>query len=352
MSKYKGFNDAKSKERVLQEIINLVKTLDPSGKTFKKAGLDENVGAGVSESLMEKYFDIIWSGPARLMKVAVVLTDPLKERRDYWGVSRLILQPWEIGVGDIPYADKDIKEFAAVVSGGFGEMPIVEPGKIRRVIFPTFELKRAYPLPYAETYIRRFDAFNRAKERVAIANAIAEDSETFKIIDVASIVGPNPWIAGGTYLSKSAITLAMSYLEANQLGAATILLHPNRMADIRNWSSSELDPVTLNQLIETGRVDKLMGMNVVMSAKADPNAVYVLTTPDKLGRIVVRKDLEVKVMDHVLRSTYFICSYAIEGFGIHNTYGVVRIEFGNRTKEGGLGQVYHKTPTMVAQVPY
>jgi hypothetical protein len=119
MSKYKGFNDAKSKERVLQEIINLVKTLDPSGKTFKKAGLDENVGAGVSESLMEKYFDIIWSGPARLMKVAVVLTDPLKERRDYWGVSRLILQPWEIGVGDIPYADKDIKEFAAVVSGGF-----------------------------------------------------------------------------------------------------------------------------------------------------------------------------------------------------------------------------------------
>jgi len=336
-------------DKILNEIVKLVQGMEKGDQLLKQAGIvNDTPGAGVvSEKQMENFFDIVWSGPNRLQKTAMVLTEPLKERIDYWGVSRKVLMPWEIGIGDIPYADKDIKEFASVVSGGFGPMPIVET-KVRRVIFPTFELKRAYPVPYAETFIRRYSVFDRAKERVAIANAIAEDNETFKVVDIASHVGVNAWIAGGATLAKGDITQALGVLESNQLIGATMLMHPTRFSDMRNFGSADLDPVTLNTLNETGKLAKYMGLNIITSAKADPNAVYILTTPDKLGRMPIRKAVEVKIMDHTLRSTYYVCSYAIEGFGIHNSYGVVRIEFAGRTK-GNLGQVYFKNP--VAQIP-
>lgn len=327
--------NSKEKDILLEELVQLINKLDPENKFIKKA-----YAQPVPLMAKEQMFDVIWSQPNRLMKVAQVLQRPLKERVDYYGRGRNILLPVEVAVGELPYADKDIPEFAAVVSSYFGGMPIVDT-KVRRVYAPTFDIRRAYPVWYAELLIRRYPYFDRAKERVAISIAISEDIEIFKILDLASHVGPNEWIdaSGVGMFTRSMLADAIGLLESNQLVAASVVIHPKRYADIRKWAGgTELDIVTFNVVTETGRVGTLLGMNLIVSTKCDPDAVYVVTTPDKLGRLFIRKDIEVKVMDHSLRGAYYVIGWENVGCLIHNSYGVVRIEFGNRQK--GVSPLY------------
>jgi len=326
-----------NKDLLLEELVKLIQKVDPNQKIVKIAGVQP-----VPLAVKEEYFNIIWSGPNRLMKVAQVLQRPLKERIDYHGIGRNLLLVQEIAPGDIPYADKDIAEFAAVVSSSFGGFPIIDT-KIKRVVFPTFDIRRAFPVYYSETYIRRYPYFDRAKERVAIALAISEDAEIFKLLDYASHVGPNPWITGSTIFSRNDLADSLGLLESNQLVGATVVMHPIRYSNIRKWAGgTELDIVTFNVITETGRVGTLLGLNLLVSTKCDPNAVYICTTADKLGRIMVRKDVETKVMDHALRGAYFVVGWVNEGFGIHNSYGIYRIEYAGRTK--GVSPIYNPIP--------
>ena len=195
--------------------------------------------------------------------------------------------------------------------------------------------------------VRLYPVFERAKERVAIATAIAEDTEIFKLLDAAAHVGPNDFInvsGGGVLLTRSVLADAMALIEGNQLQVGSIIMHPKRYKDIRKWDSQDLDQVTLNKITETGSIGSILGAKLAVSPKADPDAVYVVTTPQKLGLIPLRKDMEVKVADLPWRSAYYICSYENIGFGIYNTYGVVRIEFANRAKQVPAGQVISHHP--------
>ena len=89
----------------------------------------------------------------------------------------------------------------------------------------------------------------------------------------------------------------------------------------------ELDQVTLNAATETGSVGVFFGLQLLVSTKLpDPSVVYLTTTPDKLGRIPVRKELEVKIFDNAPKTSFNIVGWQILGFGIHNSFGVVRIQ--------------------------
>jgi hypothetical protein len=69
-----------------------------------------------------------------------------------------------------------------------------------------------------------------------------------------------------------------------------------------------------------------MGLQLLVSTKLqDPDVVFMTTTPDKLGRIPLRKELEVKVFDNAPKISFNIVGWELIGFGIHNSYGVVRI---------------------------
>ena len=331
--------NTRQQEEFIKGIVSLVKDLDGS-QLSRKAAFEAGT---ISQDEAEKYLQFIWSGPNKLYRMAAALKPALKNRIDYYGIGRKLLMVDEIPVGELPFRDKDIPEFGAVKVAALGNPPLIEYG-IRRIVFPTFQLARAYRVSYDDLLVRLFPIFDRAKERVAIATAIAEDKEIFALLKLASEVGPNPWVqvTPGSPITKGAIFDAAGLLENNQLQAFSLVMNPIRYRELmKGLTSTEIDQVTLNVITETGGIGSAWGMNLLVSTKIDASAIYLTTTPEKLGLIPLRKDFESKVADLPWKSAYYVCSYENIGFGIHNTYGVIRIEMAGRSYTPGA---YNEVP--------
>jgi len=321
----------RQKDKLIENILGMVQK--QAGGPYG-SGLNRTAAAGPAEvgnvdpGKKEELFNFLFTGPNGLKRVAYAMQQPLKELLDYHGLGRRLIKVDPIPQGEFPIYDKDIPEFASVRVANFGTPPQVET-RVKRVQFPTFQLARNARVAYEDIQVRRYPVFDRAKERVAISMAIAEDREVFNILNVASLVGPNAAVklATGPFLSRSVLAEAYGLLAGNQLQPAQLVMHPSRYADILKYTSDELDQVTLNTATETGSIGVFFGLQLLVSTKVpDPNVVFLTTTPDKIGRIPVRKELEVKIFDNAPKTSFNIVGWEIIGFGIHNSFGVVRIE--------------------------
>lgn len=318
--------NAKAKDQLLENIVKLVQKQSGGamGAMTRKASVEVgNIAPGQKEEL----FNFLFTGPNGLKRVAYAMQGPLKELLDYHGLGRRLLKVDPIPQGEIPVYDKDISEFASVRVANYGAPPQVET-RVKRILFPTMQLARNARVPYEDIQIRRYPIFDRAKERIAISMAIAEDREIFNLLNVASLVGPNDPVALGTddFLARSCFARAFGVLASNQLQPAQVVMHPLKYSNLLEYTQDEIDQVTLNATTETGSIGVFMGLQLLVSTKLpDPDVVFMTTTPDKLGRIPLRKELEVKVFDNAPKISFNIVGWELIGFGIHNSYGVVRI---------------------------
>ena len=319
----------KQKDTLLENIVRLVQKSSGNGSlgTFKRKASSVEVG-NITAADKETVFNQLFTGPNGMKRVAYAMQGPLKELLDYHGLGRRLMKVDPIPQGEFPIYDKDILEFASVRVANFGTPPMVET-KVKRVQFPTMQLARNARVPYEDIQVRRYPVFDRAKERIAISMAIAEDREIFNLLNVASIVGPNDSVALGTddFLERACFAKAYGVLAGNQLQPAQVVMHPYKYANILEYGQNDIDQVTLNATTETGSIGVFMGLQLLVSTKLpDTNVVFMTTTPDKLGRIPLRKELEVKVFDNAPKISFNVIGWELVGFGIHNSYGCVRIE--------------------------
>lgn len=294
-----------------------------SANGFNKTASVTEVGT-LSDADKERIFSAVFNGPNGLQRVAYAMQAPLKELLDYQAIGRRLLKVDPIPQGEIPVYDKDIPEFASVRVANLGQPPLVE-ATVKRISINTIQLQRIARVSYEDIEIRRYPFFDRAKERVAISMAIAEDREVFNLLNVASVVGPNSPIISST-INRAALAQAYGIIAGRQLQPASVVMSPAKYANIIALNSVELDQVTLNMTTHTGQIGVMLGMNLLISTKLpDPKKVYVTTTPDKLGRIPIRKELQVYIFNNVPFSCYDVAGWELIGFGIHNSYGVVSI---------------------------
>lgn len=317
----------KDKDLLIKNIMELVQKNGGALGNFSKTASVTEVG-NISDEEINKQFDQVFYGPNGLQKVAYAMQAPLKILLDYHGIGRRLLKIDSIPQGEIPVYDKDIDEFASVKVANLGRPPVVETS-VKRILFPTMNLMRLAKVSYEDIEVRRYPVFDRAKERVAIAMAIAEDREIFNLLGVAANVGPNPQIllsSLGGKLGRVAFAKAFGVIAGRQLQPAQVVMSPARYADLLALGPDEIDQATLNQTTQTGSLGVFMGLQLLVSTKLpDPTKIYVTTTPDKLGRIPLRKELQVKINDFPIYGAYYVLGWELIGFGIHNTYGIVEI---------------------------
>ncbi len=313
-----------NKDKIIETLMKYAQRNSVLGTEFNKKASVTEVG-NWTEAEKDKLFTAIFNGPNGLQRVAYAMQAPLKELLDYQGIGRRLLKVDPIPQGEIPVYDKDIAEFASVRVANLGEPPLVETS-VKRVMFNTVNLARKARVSYEDIEVRRYPVFDRAKERIAISMAIAEDTEVFKLLEVASSVGPNPPIAVGPTINRAALAQGYSTIASKQLQPASVVMSPKKYGDIIALNSVELDQVTLNMTTSTGQIGVMLGMNLLISTKLpNPDKVYVTTTPDKLGRIPLRKELQVYIFNNVPMAAYDVIGWELIGFGIHNTYGVVAL---------------------------
>lgn len=279
---------------------------------------------GIPEAKMDSAIaSMINAGPIGFKRLAYSLQVPLKVKLDYISVDRKILLVDELPQGDFPIYDLDIPEFGAVKLSALGS-PVTFETKIKRTQFPTFVIGIDEPVKYEDQNVRRYPVFDRAKERVAIALAIAEDDECMRILAAAAAVTPNAPLTGSA-VSKTLLADAVGRITKNQLIAATVLMNPVEYADLLKFNSTDLDQVSLNAVVETGYFGGIFGMQLIVSTRCPVGHVYVLTTKDKLGRLPERKKVEVKIFDNVPQGQYDIYGWEQIGMGIHNVAGLQEI---------------------------
>jgi len=280
--------------------------------------------AGVPEAKMEALFtQMVNGGPQGLRRMAYTLQLPLKTKLDYVSVDRKCILVDEMPQGDFPIYDVDIPEFGAVKLSALGS-PITFETRIKRTQAPTFVLGIDEPVKYEDISVRRYPVFDRAKERVAIAMAIAEDDEFLRVLAAASAVSPNTILTGSS-VSKNLLADLVGQIIKNQLVASTILMNPVEYTDLLKFSSADLDQVTLNAVVETGYFGSIFGMQLIVSTRVPVGHVYCLTTKDKLGRLPERKKVEVKIFDNVPQGQYDIYGWEQIGVIIHNPAGVAEL---------------------------
>lgn len=287
-----------------------------------------------AEAQKEQKFNMAWNAPGGLNRVAFAMSAPLKTRLDYVGVGRKLLAVDTIPAGEIPFYDYDIAEFGAVKLASRGSTPVFE-SNVKRTVIPTFEVAVDEIVRKVEMSLRRYDVFNRAKERISIAMAIAEDDMIFNLVKSAVANGSGM----GTYsndITKAAFATMYGNMAEKQLVADKYLFGAKTFADILKWNSTDLDPVSLNIQIESGKFGSIFGVRAIASTRLDKvvgtesgvnkQPVFTLTTPDKLGRLPERKSVEVAIFDNVPERRYDIVACEIIGLGITNVGGVEGIK--------------------------
>lgn len=287
----------------------------------------------------EQTFNMYFNSPDGLKRIAFAMTAPLKTRLDYVGIGRKLLMVDTIPAGEIPFYDLDMPEFGAVKIAARGQAPVFEQA-IKRITIPTFEVTVNEVIKKMELSVRRYDVFNRGKERVAIAMAIAEDDLIFELVDSAVKHQANQYTTYGAsatdYVRKADFATMLGKIAEKQLIAKTYLLGARTQADLLKWDSNDLDQVSLNIQLETGNFGSIFGVRTVVSTRLDQvvnkldntvkQPIFALTTPDKLGRIPERKAVEVSIFDNIPKLQYDILGYEILGMSIYNIGGVEGIK--------------------------
>lgn len=317
----KSFNP-KQRDAFVQQIFKAVQSMSQNGQM---GGMTKQASVPFlptipSNQLEAAVSQMLAGGPTGLRRLAYSLQLPLKVKLDYVSVDRKVLLVDEMPQGDFPIYDLDIPEFGAVKVAALGS-PVTFETNVRRIQVPTFVLGIDEVVKYEDIQIRRYPVFDRAKERVAIAMAIAEDDEFFRVLSAAAAVSPNVALSGSS-VSKTLLADAVGGITKNQLIAATVIMNPAQYSDLLKFPSNDIDQVTLNAVVETGYFGSIFGMQLVVSTRCPAGKVFVVTTKDKLGRLPERKKVEVKIFDNVPQTQYDILGWEQIGMTIHNPAGV------------------------------
>jgi len=318
----------RQRDQFIDSLIAQASVAQGGGQGFDIQATSPSSPEGAFNDGLETLFAQEFARPGGFNRIAYAMHPILKKRLDYHAIGRnnvLVLDT--INTGDVPFYDTDLQEYQAVFLAGRG-IPTRVGTVSKRFQLPTSLLGAVQEVPYEEIPIRRFPVFDRAKERVAIAIAIGEDDAiigTGGVVDVAGNVGPNGTVIGSA-LDRFNIAETAARIVDKQLQIGAILMHSVQFAQVWKWSSNELDQVTLNKIVETGYIGTYLGAKLLISTRVPRTKVFLLTTPDKLGRIPERKAVEVKIFDNVPNFKYDIAAMEIIGLGIYNTAGVAVLQ--------------------------
>jgi hypothetical protein len=95
-----------------------------------------------------------------------------------------------------------------------------------------------------------------------------------------------------TGVNRKFLANMYSQIEQNDAPVENVLLHAGDYRDIRKWTGTDFDPVTRQELLKTGYMGNLWGASFRISKKMTKGIVLACASPEFLGVISVRIDLD------------------------------------------------------------
>jgi len=247
---------------------------------------------------------------------------PIRTQLDYQGVCRKFFEIDELKPGEIARYDKDVDAVAVTVAKRGDSIEYIWEGEY--VEPATWEIFAPWSVRLSELNKRRFDVLNRGQEKMRIKLQEEEDEQflTLAAATVAANTANNPLQTSTNGVTKDFLNKIASQVQKWDLPAAYFLMHFTAFKDIRGWTNTDLDQVTMRELLETGIYGNIWGIDIIVSRKVPTNTVYCITEPRFFGVMPIRTDVMVMPDDKPRSAQIGYVAYEEIGMSIINSNGI------------------------------
>lgn len=216
---------------------------------------------------------------------------PIREQLDYQGMARRFFEIDVLAQGQIARYDKDVDGFATTMTKKgevvefFTEGEYVEP--------VTWEIFAPNAIRLKEIQQRRFNVLDRMQEKIRIYVQLEEDTQFLALTEttIAANTSNNPVVVSTTGNSKDFLNKVSATIMDWDLPAYAYLMDFKSYSQIRSWQRNDLDPVTQREVMQTGLMGNIWGIDIIVSRLVPENWVYCYSEPRFTGVFPIRTDL-------------------------------------------------------------
>jgi len=275
-----------------------------------------------------------FASPNVRLVIGQAMASPLKTFLEYKGVMRRALKVDPMAPGAVPIYDRDTEEISAEA---IASQSAITQTKIvgERIMVPVFEIASNPTIKLREVKIRRFNIIDRIQVRTRQFMQEAEDTYIINLLNTAATL-TNTAITVNTsstgtganslgYIQRKDLVKLAREIEQHDLFAVSVFFSIYRYADIKQWGTTELDLVTMKQVIDTGLVASLHGQNIYVTKKLDHDTVLCTSDPDYVGVMPVYQDIEVIPADLPWETSFGWAFTELVGMTVFNPRGVSKL---------------------------
>lgn len=309
----------------------------PGQKERPGTGFAQKTGAGLTTDYPIKdpyttYHDAIdnsqiWQS---LMKesarqaLGAQMAIPIRELLDYQGMCRRYFEIDVLAQGQIARYDRDIDAFATTISKRGEVIDFITEGTY--VEPDTWEIFAPNAIRLSEIQQRRFNVLDRLQEKIRIQIQLEEDAQFLALCNttIAANTTNNPVQTSTVGVSKSFLRKIFAQVIKHDLPVYSFLMHPVSYTHLLSWSTADVDPVTMREILESGLRARVWGVDIVVSRQVPTTAVFCMTEPRFFGVMPIRTDVILMPDDEPKRALIAYVGYEEIGQSIVNSNGVAK----------------------------
>lgn len=257
----------------------------------KQTGLTDRQAKLQKDLRKEAVLKAAMKTPSGLKKIAASLSNPVRRKLDYVGISRkfVVTELWPEGMPII--FDRDVEEFTSVVVGKNGSLRYLEV-EVERAELTPFQVAVNIRIPYAELYSRLYQVVKRTKERIEQGMALREDLIYYAALDDAA-TAYHPTTSVSTYLTKDALARSITPLEYERIPAQHILMTAYGIQGIRRWQYQDIDDTARAEIRQTGYLGSIWGTQMYITDQLPAGNYYIIGPAELHAWQPFRKEAEV-----------------------------------------------------------
>ncbi len=256
--------------------------------------------------------------------VGAQMAVPIRTELDYQGQARKFFEIDVLAQGQIARYDKDINTPAYVVAKRATVAEYIIEGEY--VEPSTWEIFSPASIRLSEIQKRRFNILDRAQERIRIATNLQEDDEFLFLSNTsaAANTGNNPIVVSSDGCDKSFLNELTAVIAVRDIPVYALFMNFDSYKDIRAWDNTEVDPVTMREVLQTGLYGQLWGIDIIVSRRVPTNTVYAFAEPRYFGVMPIRTEFMVMPDDQPRSASIGYVGYEEIGMSIVNANGLAK----------------------------
>lgn len=213
----------------------------------------------------------------------------IEEKLPVLSTVRKIYTVDQIEPGTAPTYQLDVPYLSAWVMPRMGAVP-TNLVQLEEVTINTYEMVGDVEYKIRDAEQGRLNVIERAQQRLTDSIVQKEETDGWSTLTAAVTSGNTISVSGESGLTKLVINTAFQKMESRRDYKVTeIFVSPNRYANIRNWTSTTIDPVTQREIYVDAGLNSIWQANINIAYNlTDSEAYFIDTRPNLLGFMPVR----------------------------------------------------------------